>query len=75
VPGVEGVELTIGPGGELVPVPEGDRYLGFAFARGATPADVEATLRQVQDALEVRVAPAEGAGTGGRARGGAGSGC
>lgn len=60
VPGVQGVELTIGPGGELVPVPEGSRYLGFAFARGPTPADVEASLREVQATLEVRVAPREG---------------
>lgn len=55
LPGVEGVELTIGPGQEVVPVPEGDRYLGFAFARGATPEEVTATLRKVQATLTVRV--------------------
>ena len=55
VPGVEDVALTVTPGQELVPVPEGNRYLGFAFARGATPADVEASLAQVQRALQVRV--------------------
>lgn len=58
LPGVEGVELTMNPGQELVPVPEGNRYLGFAFARGATPADVEASLGAVERTLSVRVATA-----------------
>lgn len=57
IPGVHGVEISIGPGQEVVPVPEGNRYLGFAFARAATPADVEAALRAVQDTLRVRVRP------------------
>lgn len=55
IPGVQGVEISIGPGQEVVPVPDGDRYLGFAFARGPTPADVEASLRAVRDTLRVRV--------------------
>lgn len=55
VPGVEGVELTIGPGQEVVPVPEGDRYLGFAFARGATPDDVVAALHRVGQTITVRL--------------------
>lgn len=57
IPGVQGVEISIGPGQEVVPVPEGDRYLGFAFARGPTPADVESALRAVRDTLRVRVRP------------------
>ena len=55
LPGVEGVELTLTPGQETLPVPEGDRYLGFAFARGATPEDVTAALRAVQRTLVVRL--------------------
>lgn len=55
VPGVEGVELTIGPGQEVVPVPEGDRYLGFAFARAATPEDVVAALHRVGQSVTVRL--------------------
>ena len=31
-------------GQRVVPLPEGDRYLGFIFARGATPGAVEAAL-------------------------------
>lgn len=57
LPGVAGVEINIGPGQEVVPVPDGDRYLGFAFARGPTPADVAASLRAVQDTVRVRVRP------------------
>jgi biotin carboxylase len=45
VPGVVGLEITIPPGRAVVPLPEGDRYLGFLFARGDDPASVEATLR------------------------------
>jgi len=59
VPGVEGVELTITRGRPVRALPEGDRYLGFAFARGATPGDVETSLRRVQSALDIRIAPPE----------------
>lgn len=45
VPGVEDVVITAPEGREVVPLPEGDSYLGFLFARGETPAEVEATLR------------------------------
>lgn len=45
VPGVVEVAITARPGEELVPLPEGAAYLGFLFARGATPAAVEAALR------------------------------
>ncbi|HVH67312.1 MAG TPA: ATP-grasp domain-containing protein [Gemmatimonadales bacterium] len=45
VPLVEGVEITAHPGESLAPWPEGSRYPGFIFARGETPAAVEAALR------------------------------
>jgi len=51
VPGVEEITITIPLGTPLVPLPEGDRYLGFAFARGETPADVERSLRAAHQAL------------------------
>jgi biotin carboxylase len=53
VPGVSDVRITIAPGRPVVPLPEGDRYLGFAFARGGTPAQVEAALRAADAALAV----------------------
>jgi biotin carboxylase len=53
VPGVSDVRITIARGRPVVPLPEGDRYLGFAFARGETPAEVEAALRAADAALHV----------------------
>lgn len=55
VDGVVGVEITIPVGRNVVPLPEGDRYLGFVFARGDTPAEVEAALRRAEAALTVVV--------------------
>ena len=55
VAGVEDVRITIPRGRPVVPLPEGDRYLGFAFARAATPALVEAALREAHARLGVVV--------------------
>ncbi len=52
VPGIVEVTVTARPGEELVPLPEGGAYLGFLFARGATPAAVEAALRAAHRELE-----------------------
>jgi biotin carboxylase len=57
VPGVTGLEITVPRGRRVRPLPEGDRYLGFLFARGATPAAVEASLRTAHAALTVEIAP------------------
>ncbi|MBI4513102.1 MAG: ATP-grasp domain-containing protein [Gemmatimonadetes bacterium] len=51
VPGVEDVIVSIPLGQPVVPLPEGDRYLGFIFARGEAPEDVEAALRQAHGRL------------------------
>lgn len=56
VDGVVGVEITIPPGREVLPLPEGDRYLGFIFARGGTAQDVEDTLRRAESCLDVQLA-------------------
>jgi biotin carboxylase len=56
VPGVVGLEVTIPTGRPVRALPEGDRYLGFLFARGATPDEVEATLRRAHGLLEVDIA-------------------
>lgn len=53
VPGVDGLVITIPPGEPLVPLPEGDRYLGFMFARAGSPDAVEAALRQAHAQLRV----------------------
>ena len=53
--GVVGLEISVASGRSMVPLPEGDRYLGFIFARGATPQFVEAALRQAEACLDVRM--------------------
>ena len=52
VPLIEDVQITAHPGERLVPFPEGSRYPGFIFARGETPAVVEAALRDAHGRLE-----------------------
>ena len=56
VPGVRGVEITVPRGSDVVPRPEGDRYLGFIFASGAGPDAVEASLREAHRRLDIRIA-------------------
>jgi biotin carboxylase len=53
VPGIDGLIITIPPGEPLVPLPEGDRYLGFMFARAESPAAVESALRRAHAQLRV----------------------
>jgi len=55
VPGVTDVQITMAPGREVAPVPEGNRYLGFVFARADTPARVEQALRRAGQCLDVRI--------------------
>ena len=57
VPGIEDVVISIRPGERLVPLPEGKSYLGFAFARGVGPAEVEAALRRAQATLHFEIGP------------------
>ena len=52
VDGIVEVNITIPIGGEVVPLPEGARYLGFIFARAKTPASVESALREAHRQLE-----------------------
>ena len=52
VDGIVEVNITIPIGGEVVPLPEGARYLGFIFARAETPEAVEAALRKAHQQLE-----------------------
>ena len=57
VPGIEDIDIQIREGHELVPLPEGASYLGFIFARGATPAVVEAALREAHARLRIVITP------------------
>jgi hypothetical protein len=60
VPGIAGLEISIGRDRPVRPLPEGDRYLGFLFARGETPAQVERALRAAHKRLEIDIEPAAG---------------
>ncbi len=57
VAGIEDVTISVPLGGALVPVPEGNRYLGFIFAAGDTPEAVEAALREAHSRLEFAIEP------------------
>ncbi len=57
-PGIEDVVITAKQGQKLVPLPEGASYLGFIFARGETPEDVEQTLRASHRQLSFEVSTA-----------------
>jgi len=65
VPDIDGLSITVPRGEALVPLPEGDRYLGFLFARAATPGAVETALRVAWSMLEVIIDEADGSGVDG----------
>jgi biotin carboxylase len=46
VPLIEDAVISMHKGQEIVPLPEGSRYLGFIFSRADTPARAEAALRE-----------------------------
>ena len=55
IPGILGLEITGPPGRSIAPPPEGDRYLGFLFAKAMTPAEVEASLRSAHALLTINI--------------------
>ena len=57
VSGVTSVVITAHLDEELVPLPEGASYLGFASARGPNPEQVEQALRAAGAAIEAVVSP------------------
>jgi biotin carboxylase len=52
---IAGLEISIAPGKSVVPLPEGDRYLGFMFAKADTPKEVEQALREAHAKLQVDI--------------------
>ena len=54
VPAIVALRITIAPWTEIQPLPDGDRYLGFLFAKADTPDEVEAALRQAYAQLDPR---------------------
>jgi biotin carboxylase len=56
--GIEDVIITAKAGQLLVPLPEGASYLGFLFARGKSPGQVESALREAHARLDFHIATA-----------------
>jgi biotin carboxylase len=57
VANIEKVDIIIRDGNELVPLPEGNQYPGYIFARGRTSGEVVEALRQAHAHLKFVVAP------------------
>ena len=55
-PGVEEVIITAKQGQKLVPLPEGNSYLGFIFAEGNSPELAEQALREAHQRLRFEIA-------------------
>ncbi len=55
VPLITGIEITAKLNYPLVPLPEGASYLGFIFARGENPADVETAIRTAHKLLKFEI--------------------
>ncbi len=53
VPGITALTITIPVGQRVLPLPDGDRYLGFIFAEADTRDDVEQALTTARDQLRV----------------------
>ena len=52
---VTGLEVAVPIGRRIEALPEGNRYLGFLFARAEHPAEAEAALRAAHELLEAIV--------------------
>jgi biotin carboxylase len=52
---ITGIEITAKLNYPLVPLPEGASYLGFIFARGETPAEVEEAIRNAHKLLRFEI--------------------
>ena len=55
IPAVTGFEPGIPLGERVIPLPEGDRYLGFVFARAVHAAEVEEALSAARSLLTPRI--------------------
>ena len=56
-PGIEEITISAKEGQMILPLPEGSSYLGFMFARGSSPQQVEDALRRAHRQLRFEIAP------------------
>jgi biotin carboxylase len=54
-PGIEDIVITAKQGQNLIPLPEGKSYLGFIFARGEDPQQVEQAIRKAHSKLDFSI--------------------
>lgn len=55
VPHIEEINITIAISQQVVPLPEGNKYLGFIFSRAGRSEEVEAALRKSHHTLDFRI--------------------
>ena len=54
---IDKVDIIINAGHELVPLPEGNQYLGYIFASAETPEQVTSAIREAYEKLKFVTAP------------------
>lgn len=54
---IERIDIVIREGNELIPLPEGNQYPGYIFARGGSSGEVVDALREACSLLNFVVAP------------------
>lgn len=57
IPLIEEIVISLSPNHPIIKLPYGNQYLGFIFARGNTPEQVEAALREAHSKLKFEIAP------------------
>lgn len=57
IPYISELSIEVRDGYELVPLPEGNSYLGFIFAEAPTVEEAELALRDAHDCLNIVIAP------------------
>jgi len=57
IPYITEISIEVRDGYELVPLPEGNSYLGFIFAEAPTVEEAELALRDAHDCLNIVIAP------------------
>ena len=55
VPGITDITISMRIGEQLVPIPDGNKYLGFIFAKANKPEDVEVALRSAHSKLNFEI--------------------
>jgi biotin carboxylase len=55
ISGIESVSIIPTGGDEVIPLPDGNEYLGFIFGKGKNPQTVEKSLREAHDQLDFEI--------------------